>query len=144
LAEKVGDNLFFIYCGSKNSTMKKRLTGFLIFSACALLFQNCAYNTREEAPGPQNTCDSTIKYTYADIEPILTDQGCNACHKPGGQRPSSDLSDATKVRNYIRANEAKFINSMKFQGDTPMPKGGPAMPDTDQKKLEAWICQGMK
>lgn len=123
--------------------MKKTLIGFLLIFASVNWLASCAYNTKEDAPGPQNGCDTTIKFTYADIGPILTDQGCNSCHSPNGSRPSSDLSDASKVRSYINEHKESFIKSIKFEGDTPMPKGGPAMPDSLQNKIEAWICQGM-
>ena len=122
--------------------MKNRLTGFLIFSVCALLLQNCAYNTREEAPGPQNACDNTNKYKYADVDAIFQDHSCRNCHVEGGDSP--DLSDSTKIRTYINNNSVKFIAAIRYQQPHPMPKNLSPMPAATRMKLEAWICQGMK
>ena len=105
----------------------------------------CAYNTRDETPKPGPTgssCDTTVKYRYAQIQPILDSKSCTGCHDQGGTQP--DLSDSTKVRTYINSNKDKFITAIRFEGDHPMPKGGPAMPDSLQNKIERWICQGMK
>lgn len=105
----------------------------------------CAYNTRDDVPQPApsgSTCDTTVKYRYAQIKPILDSKSCTSCHEEGGTQP--DLSDSTKVRAYINANKNNFITAIRFEGDHPMPKNGPEMPDSLQKKIEAWICQGMK
>jgi len=120
----------------------ERITFLFLVTLC---MGACAYNTRDEAPQPgpgSSTCDTTTKYNYARILPILEDQSCTGCHGQGGTSP--DLSDSTKVRAYINSNKDKFITAIRFEGDHPMPKGGPAMPDSLQKKIELWICQGME
>lgn len=117
----------------------------LLSTVLLFYFTGCAYNTRDENPAPPtgNSCDTTRKFLYArDIRPILQDQACEDCHMPGGTFPN--ISDSTSLRNYINSKKTVFTASVKFEGNHPMPKGGPEMPDSLQKKIINWICQGMK
>lgn len=102
----------------------------------------CAYNAREAAPTAGPTCDTTVKYTYDSAFFVMDRRECLGCHYDGGDLPN--LDGDSLLRKYIRDNESKFIKSINFEGDHPMPKGGSKMPDADIKILENWICQGMK
>jgi hypothetical protein len=104
----------------------------------------CAYHTRDEAVpvNNTNTCTDSVQYTYMSVEGIFNKQSCTACHGVGGSLPQ--LSDSTAIKTYVNAQKTKFIQAIRFQGDHPMPKGGPPMPEADMKKIETWICQGMK
>jgi len=107
------------------------------------LIAGCAYHTRDEAvPVNNNTCNDSIQYNYMSVDSIFNNQSCIACHGAGGSSPQ--LSDSTTIRAYVNTQKTKFIQSIRFQGDHPMPKGGPPMPEADMKKIETWICQGMK
>lgn len=130
--------LLRIQCNQNmNKSYFRILTGFSI----CLFLTGCAYNTRDVAPKTE-TCDNSKTYRFADVRPILENKLCTSCHETGGTSP--DLSDSTKVRNYINANKSSFISAIRFEGEHPMPKNGPEMPDSLQKKIESWICQGMK
>lgn len=112
-------------------------------AAALLLFGfGCAYNAREEAPTTGNTCDTTVHYTYDSAFAVIDKRECLGCHYDGGDLPN--LDGDSLVRQYIRDNESRFIKSINFEGEHPMPKGGTRMPDAEIKILENWICQGMK
>lgn len=104
----------------------------------------CAYHTRDEAVpvNNTNTCTDSVQYTYMSVEGIFNNQSCTSCHSDGGDQPQ--LSDVTRINDYVLKNKDKFIQAIRFQGDHPMPKGGSRMPEADMKKIETWICQGMK
>ncbi len=107
------------------------------------LVAGCAYHTRDEAvPVNNNTCIDSVQYTYMSVDSIFNNQSCTACHGEGGSPPQ--LSDSTTIRTYVNAQKTKFIQAIRFEGSNPMPQGGPAMPEADMKKIETWICQGMK
>ena len=107
------------------------------------LLAGCAYHTRDGAvPVNNNTCNDSVQYTYMSVDSIFNKQSCTACHGVGGSSPQ--LSDSTTIKTFVKAQKTKFIQAIRFQGDHPMPKGGPPMPEADMKKIETWICQGMK
>ncbi len=89
-----------------------------------------------------NTCNESVQYNYMSVDSIFNKQNCTACHGVGGSLPQ--LSDSTTIKTFVKAQKTKFIQAIRFQGDHPMPKGGPPMPEADMKKIETWICQGMK
>ncbi len=107
---------------------------FLILLLFGLL-AGCAYHEAQ-------TCNDSAKYTYTSVDSIFNNQSCTACHGSGGSSPL--LSDSTTIRAYVKDKKDRFIQSIRFKGDHPMPKGGPAMSEADMKKIETWICQGMK
>jgi hypothetical protein len=140
-----GKSFFYLLHSNIHKNMNRIYEKTSLLLLITLCIGACAYNTRDEAPQPgptQSTCDETVKYRYAQIQPILDSKSCTGCHDQGGTSP--DLSDSTKVRAYINSNKNKFITAIRFEGDHPMPKNGPEMPDSLQKKIENWICQGMK
>jgi hypothetical protein len=107
------------------------------------LVTGCAYNTRDGAILQNNNiCDNTVQYKYMSVDSIFNNQSCTSCHGVAGSQPQ--LSDSTTIRTYVNGQKTKFIQAIRFQGDHPMPKGGPPMPEADMKKIETWICQGMK
>ena len=108
------------------------------------LLAGCAYHTRDEAVpvNNTNTCNDLVQFTYSNVESIFNNQNCTSCHREGGDQPQ--LSDVTTIKDYVLKNKDKFIQAIRFQEPHPMPKGGPAMSEADMKKIETWICQGMK
>jgi hypothetical protein len=133
--------------------MNKSVTAFFTSLIAAVFLVACAYNTRDEAPQPGNgtiinSCGDVKSYTYRDIKVILktvkngAGSTCTDCHAS----EEKDFTDSLKLKSYIENNKSKFIESIRFSGVNarPMPEDGPEMPDSLQKKIEAWICQGMK
>jgi len=127
------------------TTMANRLKFTHYFFILLLLgmVAGCAYHTRDGAILQNNNiCDNSVQYKYLSVESIFNNQSCTSCHGVGGSQPQ--LSDSTTIRTYVNGQKTKFIQSIRFQGNHPMPKGGPPMPEADMKKIETWICQGMK
>lgn len=121
----------------------RRLKALAGVAVLPLLFWGCAYNYQEKkqeivVPGP--VCDTSTRYAWANVEPIFQDQGCMGCHET--QLPL--LANKENFQVYITGNRSRFEDAINFRGTSPMPKGGSRMPDADIKKIEAWICQGMK
>lgn len=116
---------------------------FFILLLLALV-AGCAYHTRDEAVPVNNTnnCNDLVQFTYSNVESIFNNQSCTSCHREGGDQPQ--LSDVSTIKDYVLKNKDKFIQAIRFEGDHRMPKGGPPMPEADMKKIETWICQGMK
>ena len=108
------------------------------------LLAGCAYHTRDAAVpvNNTNTCNDLVQFTYSNVESIFNNQSCNTCHRDGGDQPQ--LSDITTIRTYVNEHKDNFIKAIRFEGDHRMPKGGSPMPEADMKKIETWICQGMK
>jgi hypothetical protein len=115
---------------------------FLVLISISIL-SGCAYNKLEEVKvnAPVNTCDTTIKYTYSDVEPIFNGKGCIGCHS-FGQEP--ELKDLQSFKAFINSNKERFEKSVKFEGNHPMPKGGPKLPQDEINKILLWVCQGTK
>jgi cytochrome c5 len=120
--------------------LKKRVLFGLL---SVLLAYGCAYNAKDPAPSPGGSlCDTTIKYTYASVDTIFGNAGCEGCHAAGGSLPL--LETQANKKAYIAGNKDKFIKAIRFEGNSPMPKGGPKMASKDIKIIETWICQGAK
>jgi hypothetical protein len=104
----------------------------------------CTYNSREPAivPNAVQTCDTTQKYTYASVDPLFENYSCKSCHNVGNNLPN--IEDSTTFRAYIKINKEKFLQAINYAGAHPMPKDLGKMPMADIRKIEAWICQGMK
>jgi hypothetical protein len=122
---------------------KKWFTRVLLSLPLAGFLAGCAYNYLEKKPDsvvpPVVLCDTVNRYKWAEVEPILNDQGCTGCHN--SQVPV--LKDQATLKTYISANGQRFKDAINFRGAHPMPKGGSKMPEADIKKLENWICLGM-
>jgi hypothetical protein len=103
---------------------------------------SCAYNVRL-VETPAFVCDSTIKYTYADVESIFINNGCKGCHTPGNPT-SAVFQDKASVTSFITAKKTRFLDAINHRGPILMPKGRAKLPQDQINKLEAWICQGMK
>jgi hypothetical protein len=137
-------HLKFYFCPLPiNYPMMQWKSALLGSTLLILSLFGCVYNTREAAkPVETNTCDTTIKYNYDSVVVVMTRQGCLDCHIEGGNSPN--LESKTLLTNFIRSNETRFLKAVRFEGASPMPKGGTKMPDADLAVLEKWICQGMK
>lgn len=123
--------------------IKKRykLTLLLLTLALVLsLLPRCEYNNEEDLYGDLE-CD-TSDYAYGTyILPLLEATDCIACHtiaNPGG---GVVLEGYDNLKQSV--DDGSFLGSIRHDpGYSPMPKGGPKLPECDIFRIELWINQG--
>ncbi len=135
-------NSNFVVIEKKRKEHMNKLNRGILWAIFALTFGfGCTYHYRVELP-VTNTCDTTIKYTFASVDSIFNKSDCAGCHFAGND--PIVLEDSATIRAYIRSNKDKFLKAIKFLPPNPMPKGGSAIPAAEVAIIEKWICQGMK
>lgn len=90
-----------------------------------------------------DTGGGTTGPSYASVQTILNAR-CVSCHRVGGSRPNSPLSNYTQVLAQVNAGNAN--GSPLYQevsGSNPtMPKGGAPLTGTQVNTIRDWINNG--
>jgi hypothetical protein len=110
-------------------------SGLSIFIvSCALIFNGCYYDKREELLGGASICDTSNTQFTAVVNPIIV-QNCTSCH--GGASPSAGLS--LEGYNNIKNNYSTILNSMN---NGTMPKGSNKLDACTILKVQTWVNRG--
>jgi hypothetical protein len=103
-------------------------------------FISCTYHNEEELYPIEVECiEGEMSYSN-DIEPILTNYGCNSCHS--SQAPLK-LGTHAEVMDYVK-NGLLVGSIVHDRGVRPMPEGQSKMDNCSIEKIKKWIEEGAK
>ncbi|MGB0177053.1 MAG: hypothetical protein ACPF9D_07800 [Owenweeksia sp.] len=113
-----------------------------------LLAQSCYYDNKEELYQNLNNssnCKTDSVSFQATVFPIITSScatssGCHLGANPSGVR---DFSNYASIKASVDASgNGSLIGRITNTTGSLMPLGGPALPDCEIKKIQAWAAAG--
>jgi len=116
--------------------MKKnnQIVTLLIVVGGAISFFSCS---KDKVPSTlmNPSCIDSVSFS-ATVLPIIQ-QNCISCHDVGNSTGYT-FSNHTNISNQSSA----LLGSMKGQGFSLMPQGGPMLPDSTIQFIKCWVSQG--
>jgi mono/diheme cytochrome c family protein len=105
-----------------------------------LMTVSCSSDSEEDLM-PENSECVTEDMSYTDdILPIL-ERNCMSCHNEASQQGGVNLEGYDQLKLWV--DNGAFLGSIQGEpGFSPMPQGGPQLPECEIDKVEAWINQG--
>lgn len=118
--------------------MKSILIG--IFVLATILMVSCSADSEEDLIPDDVECMTDNMSYSGDILPIL-ERNCLSCHNASSLQGGVNLEGYDALKLWV--DNGAFLGSIKWEsGFSPMPQGGPQLPECDLNKVEAWINQG--
>lgn len=106
----------------------------------AVLLQSCYYDNEEDLYPVPPPCDTSNVTYSAYVWPVINDN-CTSCHS--GSAPSGNISLTDYDEVVAAANNGSLLGTIRPDaGWSPMPKGGPQLPDCDIQRIEIWVDDG--
>lgn len=102
----------------------------------------CYYDNEEELyPEEEPIACDTAGVSYTTFIAPLLQQHCVSCHS--GQFPSGNVRLGTYEEALALAENGQLVGVIAWlPGFSPMPEGGPQLPDCDIERVSAWVRQG--
>ena len=117
--------------------MKKTICVLAI--SFALGASGCYYDVEEELY-PELECDTQNATFSGTVQPVLS-QNCLVCHSAAVNTAGITLEGYNNLK--VHVDNGRFLGAIKHQaGFSPMPQGGPQLPECDILKIEQWISDG--
>ncbi len=111
--------------------------------ACSLVLASSCSKDKALQPVPPTLCDTVSPSFANEIHPIfIANCAVGGCHTQADQANGFQYETYQGVINVVNLGD-RLVNAINHRpGVTPMPFGGPQLPDSLIKKIECWIANG--
>ncbi len=119
----------------------------------AVLFGTSPHVFGGDATGSPDSVDSPVPVSYWKQVRPLFQAHCQGCHQPAKEKGGYVMTDFTRLLAGGESGERAVIPHQPvqsplivaitlFEGEADMPKGKPALPDTEVALIARWIAEG--